>query len=97
MKDEIIDFSMFEGSTEDPVPTDYTDLVEIGDEVYTDCHSGFCTGSWNEVTDILTKYDEDTGDPYKVICCGNRWFDARDGVAMTPPTAYWITETRKKK
>jgi len=66
--------------------------IEIGDTVYVDGMSSFCASSAGEekVTNVKTKYDEDTGEPYKVICCGNHHFDSRDGWAIKGPSAYYI-------
>ena len=72
--------------------SEYLDNIEVGDTVYIDGDSGFCTGGDEEVTAIRTKYDEDTGVPFRVICCDDHEFDGRNGGAITSPTAYYIAE-----
>ena len=52
--------------------------------------SGMCTGGMNTVTKILTRYDQCTGEPEKLICLGDHWFTAKDGLPYTPPWAYHI-------
>ena len=69
----------------------FFDNINVGDMIYLDGDSGFCTGSEDEVTEIKTKYDENTGEPYRVICTEDQEFDGRSGLAITPPLAYYIT------
>ena len=66
------------------------DELKVGDVVTIACVSGLGTGGLVIVTDIKTKYDEDSGEPYKVIVCGSSEYLARDGSAITPPLAYYI-------
>jgi len=70
---------------------DFFSDIEAGDVVYIDGDSGFCQGGYEVVTETKTKYDENTGEPYKVICCEKHEFDARSGMAITPPLAYYIS------
>lgn len=65
--------------------------IGVNDTIYVDGDSSFCTGGYEEVTEIKTKYDEDTGEPYRVICTKDQKFDGRSGLAITPPLAYYIT------
>lgn len=70
---------------------DFFSDIQVGDMVYIDGDSGFCTGSDEVVTETRIKYDQDTGEQYKAICCGSHEFDTRSGMAITPPTAYYIS------
>ena len=71
--------------------------LEIGDRVWCGGDSGFCDESVERVKGIEWKFDEDTGEKYKVIVLkGNRKFDSRDGGAITSPTAYYIKPTVQK-
>jgi len=71
---------------------DFFSDIHVGDMIYIDCDASFVTaGSSEIVTETRIKYDEDTGEPYKVICCGDHHFDARSGCAITKPTAYYIS------
>ena len=71
------------------------DNIKVGDNVYRECYTsmGASSNGDSEVTAIITKYDEDTGEPYKVICCGDHWFDGRTGDAMNEPTMFYIKVT----
>ena len=64
--------------------------VKIGEEVWHDGDSSFCTLSKLTVTDIKTKYNVDTGEPYKVIFCGSLGFYADTGSAIDN-MFYYIT------
>lgn len=71
------------------------DLVE-GNKVWCGGNSGFCDNDVEEVKGIEFKFDEDTGEKYKVIILsGGRKFDSRTGEAMTPPTAYFLMATEQ--
>ena len=66
---------------------------EIGDIVYVYRQIGFTAGGCDhdaQITNITTKYDEDTGEPYAVIWCGSCGFDERTGYPICPPWAYQI-------
>lgn len=68
-----------------------TELV-TGDKVWCDGDSSFCDGSTDTIKNIKVKYDENTGEPYNIIILsGDRRFDSRNGNALNPPTAYYIT------
>jgi hypothetical protein len=63
----------------------------IGDKVWCGGDSGFCDNEIETICNIEFKFDENTGEEYKVIVLeGNRKFDSRDGSAITSPTAYYI-------
>jgi hypothetical protein len=65
--------------------------LEAGDEVWCGGSSGFCDDSIEKIVKTTQKYDENSGEPYKVIwLSGGRKFDSRDGFALTPPLAYHI-------
>ena len=65
--------------------------IEVEDKVWRGGDSGFCRSDIETVKDIAYKYDEDTGEKYKVIIlAGNRKFDSRTGYAINPPLAYYI-------
>jgi hypothetical protein len=65
--------------------------LKVGDRVIIECYTSMGDSGQETITKIKTKYNEDTGKPYKVICCGDREFDARSGAATTPPTMYYIS------
>ena len=65
-------------------------LPKVGDEMLIECYTSMGTGGKSKVTKITTKYDEDTGKPYKVIWFGDHGFSAETGGAITPPTMYYI-------
>ena len=65
--------------------------TKIGDILLIGGDDGFCTDYENEVVQLSTKYDENTGEKYTVIHTdddGN--FDARTGNPIEPPWAYYI-------
>lgn len=64
--------------------------IMVGQTVIVECDSGLGSGGPEVVSNITTRYDEKTGVPYKVIWCGSHGFDARNGWAITPPTAYYL-------
>lgn len=67
--------------------------LKVNDKVWCDGDSSFCHLSCETVRMITYQYDEYTGERYKVIWIdGGRKFDGRDGSAMNPPTAYYLTE-----
>lgn len=66
------------------------ETLEVGDVVYHDGDSSFCHLSKITVTDIEYKYDPDTGEKYKIICCSKLKFDGRTGHALNEPLAYYI-------
>lgn len=79
------------GPVEPSEPEKPLSELQIGDPVYHDGDSSFCTMSELTVTDIKIKYDPDTGEPYNVIFCGKLMFDGRTGNAINPPLAYYIS------
>lgn len=64
--------------------------MKIGDMVMIHCLTGLGTGGKAKITNVKTKYDQVTGQKYKVICCGTHEFHRGTGEAMTPPWAYYI-------
>ena len=68
----------------------FLDNIAVGDTVFIECFTSIGTDSSSKVTDIRTKYDEDTGEPYRVICFEDHEFDGRSGLAITPPTMYYL-------
>ena len=65
--------------------------VKVGDYVLTEGMTSMAQdGGYERVSKIKTKYNEDTGKPYKVICCKGWEFDSRNGYAITSPTIYYI-------
>lgn len=67
-----------------------TNNFNIGDEVYEECSRGFGSGGRTKVTAEDIRYDEKTGEPYRIINCGgNTWFkdDGGWGLGMS---AYYI-------
>ena len=64
--------------------------VRVGDDVDIECWSAQGDDTVRKVTDITTKYDENTGKPYKVLWCGMWGFSAIDGDAITIPLHYSI-------
>lgn len=57
---------------------------------YVDGESSFCEGGYELITDIKTKYNEDTGEPYKVIVTEDGTYRGDNGYAITAPSAYSI-------
>jgi hypothetical protein len=65
---------------------------KIGDDVMIECLTSMGTGGIEKITDITTKYDENTGKPYKFIWCKDRAFHSVTGAALNPPTFYYICD-----
>jgi hypothetical protein len=84
--------NIFEGVPKENKPKE----LQIGDEVTVQGQSSFCSTSKSKITDIQTKYDENTGVPYKVYITGDHRFDGRNGWALNPPTAYYIKELQNQ-
>ena len=70
--------------------------LNVGDKVYHDGNSGFCHMSICEITKVSYKWEEDTGEKYKVLHIDEKKFDARNGYAINPPLAYFITPCNQK-
>jgi hypothetical protein len=66
--------------------------AEVNDKVFCTGDSGFCDPSYEKVSKITQKYDEDTGKPYRIIHYGKQMFDGRDGCAINSPMAYYLAE-----
>lgn len=72
------------------------DEVVVGDYAYIDGYSGFCYGSYEQITDIVTRYDEITGKPYKVVVCGKGHYRFDDGWCINGAMAYSIFHYARK-
>ena len=83
--------NIYEGVLEENKPK--SKELQIGDVVTVTGQSSFCSTSTSKILDIKTKYDEDTGIPYKIyVTEGDHKFDGRNGWALNNPTAYYIKE-----
>ena len=71
--------------------------IKVGDDVDIECWSSQGDDTVRRVTDITTKYNEDTGKPYGIIWCDNWGFKRRGGEAITPPLHYSIVSKVFKK
>lgn len=62
---------------------------EKGDFVYLDCYSsmGASSRGINVVKAVKFKFDEDTGERYKLLKINDNWYDSRDG---TNESMYYI-------
>lgn len=70
--------------------------LKIGDLVAYDGDSGFCTPGIGRVKGIKMKYDEDSGEKFKVIIIDGGWeFDERTRRPLGPPYAYFILPTEQ--
>ena len=70
----------------------YYATLKVGDTIMIECYTGMGTGGKQTITDIKTKYNEDTGEAYPVICCDDQEFNGEYGYAMTPPIMYFIAD-----
>jgi hypothetical protein len=66
--------------------------LEKGDKVYVDGYTSFCDPYTGEVSETTFRYDQLTGEKYKVIIIDGHMFDSRDGSAMNPPTMYYLSD-----
>lgn len=66
------------------------DEIKVGDYAYVDGCSGFCTGSYEQITALSTRYDEITGDPYDVVICGNNIYRKDNGETIKGAKAYSV-------
>ena len=64
--------------------------LEKGDGVWCGGDNGFCHDGIEKITEVSFKFDEVTGDKYKVIHLGSKQYDSRNGNPLTPPLAYYI-------
>lgn len=67
---------------------------KIGDNVYMDCFSSMGSSSCGniEITDIVTKYDPDTGKSFNVIITGEDAWDSRNGMSYTNSNCMYYIE-----
>ena len=61
-----------------------------GDYVYVDGDSGFCHGSDDRIESIETRYNEMTGDPYKVVVTKHGVYRFDNGECIKGASAYRI-------
>jgi len=66
--------------------------VNIGDKVYIDGYTSMAQQNFGvrDVIDIKYKYDEDTGERYKVIVINAGEFDSRTGESLNKNSMYYI-------
>lgn len=55
-----------------------------------DCYTGMGTAGRETITEIKTKYDEDTGAPYEVVVCGDHEYRADNGQCIKGPKMYYM-------
>ncbi len=89
LKRTIEDEKVVESHSSKEITVSFKEAKE-GGTVYVTGDSGFCYSSYQKVSEITTKYDEDTGKPYNVLHVNGQRFDGRTGFAIDPPTAYYI-------
>ena len=87
---ELVMVSLVESDEYPLIPSKECGDFKIGGEVIVDCYTSFGTMSTEIITDIQLKYDQDTGEGYRIICIGDHHFDSRTGEALTPPLMYYI-------
>lgn len=70
--------------------------IKIGDTVYRDGYTSMAQNNAGEakITDIKTKYDEDTGEQFSILQVdGGEWYDSRDGSCYSnKKSMYYIEE-----
>ena len=71
--------------------SEYLDNIKVGDEIYVDGYTSFCTTGNRKVTKIKTRYDKKTGEQYRLICVSDHKFDGRNG-AGRGSSMYFILE-----
>ncbi len=65
--------------------------IKVGDEIYIDGDSGFCTPHYVIIKSIDVELDPRTMQEFTSITMSDgHKFDSRTGRAMNPPTAYFI-------
>jgi len=69
--------------------------IKVGDTIVIECDSGLGSGGASKVTKITTQYNGISGRLYNVIWCGNHKFSAKNGRALNPPIAYYISRIVK--
>ena len=58
--------------------------IKVGDYMYLDGPSSFCDGYYMQIERISTKYDTDTGEPYRVFIDEDcDWYDSRTGACIS--------------
>lgn len=67
--------------------------IKVGDYMFTDGPSSFCTGSYIRIEKIVTRYDEETGSPYLVfIDDDDNWYDSRTGACISNENSMYSVE-----
>lgn len=64
--------------------------LEIGHKVWHGGSSGFTHNDISPVTDVIFKFDEDSGVKYKIVQVSGQRFDTRTGYPLDPPRRYFI-------
>lgn len=64
--------------------------AKVGDYVYVDGASSFCTGGKEKIRAFKTRYNSKTGEPYEVVVTTDGVYRKDDGAAITGATAYSI-------
>lgn len=64
--------------------------AKVGDYVYVDGESSFCTGGYEKIIAFETRYDNKAGKPYEVIVTTDGVFRKDDGSTIEGATAYSI-------
>lgn len=67
-----------------------SDKYKIGDKVMIECMSGLGSGGESKVTAITKKYNQNTGEAFNIIWCGDHGFYEKSGHAFNTPWAYYI-------
>lgn len=64
--------------------------AKVGDYVYVDGYSSFCTGSKERIRAFETRYNSKTGEPYEVVVTTDGVFRKDNGSSIKGATAYSI-------
>lgn len=64
--------------------------AKVGDYVYIDGESSFCTGGKEKIKAFRTRYNPKTGEPYEVVVTKNSVYRKDDGSTIEGATAYSI-------
>lgn len=64
--------------------------AKVGDYVYVDGRSSFCTGSYEKIKAFETRYDSNTGKPYEIVVTTDGVYRKDDGSTIKGATAYSI-------
>ena len=92
--------NIFDDDDEDNFTYEEIDIsdVKIGDYIAIDGDSSFCHFSHCEITKIKTKYDEDTGHPYKLLIDEDDYeWNSSSGLCRNGLGMYYIVGFYRKK